>query len=81
MTVTDVTTPIKVIGLEEAPISDIVLRDIHIQGGKQKCIFENCERITMNDVIINGKVIKSPTDTTNSVSYTHLSGIPYTWSG
>jgi len=65
MTVTDVKTPIKIVGLEEAPISDIVLRDIHIQEGKQKCIFENCERITMNDVIINGKVIKSTTDTTD----------------
>ena len=59
MTVTNVKTPIKIVGLEEAPISDIVLRDIHIQGGKQKCIFENCERITMDDVIVNGEVIKS----------------------
>lgn len=31
MTVTDVKTPIKIVGLEEAPIFDIVLRDIHIQ--------------------------------------------------
>ena len=31
MTVTDVKTPIKIVGLEEAPISDIVLRDIHIR--------------------------------------------------
>ena len=59
MTVTNVKTPIKIVGLEEAPISDIVLRDIQIQGGKQKCIFENCERITMDDVIVNGEVIKS----------------------
>ena len=58
MTVTDVKTPIKIVGLEEAPISDIVLRDIHIQGAKQKCIFEDCERITMDDVIINGEEIK-----------------------
>ena len=65
MTVTNVKTPIKIVGLEEAPISDIVLRDIHIQGGKQKCIFENCERITMDDVIVNGEVIKSTTDTTD----------------
>ena len=59
MTVTNVKTPIKIVGLEEAPISDIVLRDIHIRGGKQKCIFENCERITMDDVIVNGEVIKA----------------------
>ena len=65
MTVTNVKTPIKIVGLEEAPISDIVLRDIHIQGGKQKCIFENSERITMDDVIVNGEVIKSTTDTTD----------------
>ena len=65
MTVTDVKTPIKIVGLEEAPISDIVLRDIHIQEGKQKCIFENCERITMDDVIVNGEVIKSTTNTTD----------------
>lgn len=35
MTVTNVKTPIKIVGLEEAPISDIVLRDIHIQGGNR----------------------------------------------
>ena len=58
MTVTDVKTPIKIVGLEEAPISDIVLRDIHIQGARQKCIFEDCERITMDDVIINGEEMK-----------------------
>lgn len=58
MTVTGVKTPIKIVGLEEAPISDIVLRDIHIQGARQKCIFEDCERITMDDVIINGEEIK-----------------------
>ena len=37
---------------------DIVLRDIHIQGARQKCIFEDCERITMDDVIINGEEMK-----------------------
>ena len=58
MTVTDVKTPIKIVGLEEAPIFDIVLRDIHIQGARQKCIFEDCERITMDNVIINGEEIK-----------------------
>ena len=58
MTVTGVKTPIKIVGLEEAPISDIVLRDIHIQGGKQACVFENCERITLNDVVVNGEEIK-----------------------
>lgn len=58
ISITDVTTPIKIVGLEEAPISDIVLRDIHIRGGKQECIFENCERITTDNVTINGKALE-----------------------
>lgn len=57
VTVNNVTTPIKIVGLEEAPISGIVLRDIHIQGGKEKCIFEDCERITMDNVVVNGEEI------------------------
>lgn len=65
MTVTDVNTPIKIVGLEEAPISDIVLRDIHIRGAKQKCIFEDCKHITMEDVTVNGETIKSTTDYTD----------------
>jgi hypothetical protein len=55
MTVTDVKTPVKIVGLEEAPISDIVLRDIHVQGAGEECVFEDCERITMEDVMVNGK--------------------------
>lgn len=58
MTVTDVKTPIKIAGLEEAPISDIVLRDIHIRGAGQKCVFEDCERITLDDVTVNGEEVK-----------------------
>lgn len=58
MTVTDVKTPIKIAGLEEAPISDIVLRDIHIRSAGQKCVFEDCERITLDDVTVNGEEVK-----------------------
>lgn len=58
MTVTDVKTPIKIAGLEETPISDIVLRDIHIRGAGQKCVFEDCERITLDDVTVNGEEVK-----------------------
>lgn len=58
MTVTDVKTPIKIAGLEEAPISDIVLRDIHIRGAGQKCVFEDCERITLDDVTVNGEKVE-----------------------
>ena len=33
-------------------------KGIVIQGARQKCIFEDCERITMDNVIINGEEIK-----------------------
>lgn len=55
MTVSDVKTPIKVVGLEEAPISDVVLRDIQVRGAKEECIFQDCERILLDDVVIDGK--------------------------
>lgn len=58
ITVVDVNTPIKIVGLEEAPISDIILRDIYIKNGKQPNIFQNCEGILMDNVIVNGKEIK-----------------------
>ncbi len=58
MTVTDVQTPLKIVGLEEAPISDITLRDIRIRNGKQKCIFEDCERITADQVFVDGEELK-----------------------
>lgn len=54
MTATDVNTPIKIVGLEEAPITDVILRDIHIQGAKLPSVFEHCERITMKDVTVDG---------------------------
>ena len=57
VTVVDVNTPIKIVGLEEAPISDIILRDIHIKDGKQPNIFENCKNIKMDNVIVNGEVV------------------------
>jgi polygalacturonase len=49
--------PILISGLEEAPISDIILRDIHIQGAKQACQFEDCENIVLRDVLVNGKEV------------------------
>ncbi|WP_303010976.1 glycoside hydrolase family 28 protein [uncultured Bacteroides sp.] len=58
MTVTDVKTPIRIAGLEEAPITDIVLRDIHIRGARQKCVFEDCERIVTEDVTVNGETVR-----------------------
>jgi hypothetical protein len=51
-----VSIPIKIRGLEESPVTDITLSDIHIDA-KQKCIFENCQRVKLNDVYINGEKI------------------------
>ena len=47
-----------IVGLEEAPISDIVLRDIHIKDAKQPCVFKDCKNIKMDDVVVDGKEIK-----------------------
>lgn len=57
VTVSDVKTPVKIVGLEEAPISDIVLRDIQVRGAKEVCIFQDCERILLDDVVIDGKTL------------------------
>ncbi len=58
VTVVGVQTPIKIVGLEEAPISDIVLRDIHIKDAKEPCVFQNCKDIIMDNVVVDGKEIK-----------------------
>lgn len=58
VTVVGVQTPIMIVGLEEAPISDIVLRDIHIKDAKQPCVFKDCKNIKMDDVVVDGKEIK-----------------------
>ena len=55
VTVVDVNVPIQIVGLEEAPISDIVLRDIQIKNGKQPNEFKDCENILMENVVVNGK--------------------------
>jgi len=57
VTVVGVQTPINIVGLEEAPVSDIVLRDIHIKDAKQPCVFRDCKNIKMDDVVVNGKEI------------------------
>lgn len=58
LTATNVKTPIKIYGLEEAPISNIVLRDIRMQDANLKCVFEYCEDIELDDVVINGEEVK-----------------------
>ena len=57
ITVVDVNVPIEIVGLEEAPITDIVLRDIQIKNGKQPNVFKNCKDILMENVIVNGKEV------------------------
>lgn len=58
VTVTGTQTPIRIAGLEEAPISDIVLRDIRIEGAEQPCAFSDCEGIILDGVVINGKALE-----------------------
>lgn len=54
----DVDIPIKIVGLQEAPISDITLKDIDIRSAKSSCVFEDCENIRMLDVYVDGKEIQ-----------------------
>lgn len=57
MTGTNVNIPIKIRGLDESPITDISLTNINLQA-KEKCLFENCKRIRMNDFFVNGEKIE-----------------------
>jgi polygalacturonase len=56
MTAVDVKTPIFIRGLEESPITDVVLRDINIQS-KLPPVFENFKNVELKDVVINGQEI------------------------
>lgn len=58
VTVRDVNTPIKVMGLEEAPITGIVMRDVYIQNAKQPCVFKDCKDLVLDDVYVDGKEVK-----------------------
>ena len=58
VTVRDVNTPIIVVGLPEAPITGIVMRDVYIQNAKQRCVFEDCKDLVLDDVYVDGKEIK-----------------------
>ena len=51
-------TPIMVVGLPEAPITGIVMRDVYIQNAKQRCVFEDCKDLVLDDVYVDGKEIK-----------------------
>ena len=57
VSVREVQTPIKIVGLEEAPITDIVLRDIFVQDAKLPCVFDNCKDLILDDVFVDGKEV------------------------
>jgi polygalacturonase len=57
VSVRGVKTPIKVVGLEEAPITDIVMRDIFVQDAKLPCVFENCRDLKLDNVVVDGKEV------------------------
>ncbi len=57
LTASDVTRPIVIRGLPECPISDVSFRDINIES-KEKLFLENCQRITFENVVVNGKKIE-----------------------
>jgi polygalacturonase len=54
LTGSDVLIPIKIRGLEESPITDISFTNVNIQA-KQECLFQDCQRVRMNEVYVNGK--------------------------
>ena len=57
VSVREVHTPIKIVGIEEAPITDIVLRDIFVQDAKLPCVFDNCKDLILDDVFVDGKEV------------------------
>jgi polygalacturonase len=56
MTGVDVKIPVYIRGLEESPITDVILSDINIQS-KQAPVFENYERVYLKEVIVNDQEI------------------------
>ena len=56
LTGVDVKTPVFIRGLDEAPISEVTLRDINIQS-REKPFFQNYENIKLEEVYVNGKEV------------------------
>lgn len=50
-----VKTPVKIIGLEEAPITGISIRDVQVRNATDENIIENCHDIRISDFVIDGK--------------------------
>ena len=57
-TVNGVKTPVKIVGLEEAPITGISIRDVQVQNATGENIIENCHDIRIADFVIDGKEFK-----------------------
>ncbi len=58
LSVNKVDTPIRVIGLKEAPITGITVRDFVTYNAKNKPLFENCEGLIIEDVYVDGEELK-----------------------
>lgn len=59
MTVRNVQTPVKFIGLEEAPITGLVLRDVYVQEAKLPSVFENCQSLILDGVYVDGVKVEA----------------------
>lgn len=57
----NVNVPLFIRGLEESPVSDIILRDIHMES-KQKATFEYCKQLRLTDVVVNGEEVVLPSE-------------------
>lgn len=57
-TVNGVKTPVKIVGLEEAPITGISIRDVQVRNATGENIIENCHDIRISDFVINDKEFK-----------------------
>ena len=69
MTVRDVNTPIMVVGLPEAPITGIVMRDVYIQNAKQDVYKRQDVQDGMEESISGGRRKQYARPTINSYMY------------
>jgi len=60
VTANNVDTPIKIIGLEESPITDVTFTNVNIKSAKNTSSMTNCENIKFNEVYVNGEKVTAP---------------------
>ncbi|MDD3322529.1 MAG: glycoside hydrolase family 28 protein [Paludibacter sp.] len=60
VTANDVNTPIKIIGLEESPITDVTFTNVNITNAKNPTSMTNCENIKFKEVYVNGEKLIAP---------------------